>query len=208
MVSGIWGKKIGMTQVFNKDQAIPVTVVDVGNWIVTGFKTQERDGYNAIQVGCIKKRYVDEAPHSSWIKKPKTYFTHVREIPAAQLPEGIKVGKPIDFFNQWKEGESVDVFGVSRGRGFAGVVKRHGFAGARASHGSTMGKRPGSIGNITACGRVFKGKKMPGHMGATSHVMKNLDVVEVKQDGPVILVKGSVPGHSGSLLYLRTHKNA
>lgn len=208
MVSGIWGKKIGMTQVFDKDRAVPVTVVDVGNWVVTGFKTQERDGYNAIQVGCVRKRYASETPHSSWAKKLKTYFTHVREIPADQLPEGIKVGKPVDFFNQLKEGEQVDVFGITRGRGFAGVVKRHNFAGARSSHGSTMGKRPGSIGNLTACGRVMKGKKMPGHMGVKSCVTKNLDVVEVRQDGPVVLVRGSVPGHSGSLLYLRTHKNA
>lgn len=208
MVSGIWGKKIGMTQVFSKDQAIPVTVVDVGNWVVTGFKTKERDGYNAIQVGCVKKRYADETPQNSWMKELKTYFTHVREIPSAQLPEGLKIGSPVDFFNQLQQGEQVDVLGVTRGHGFAGVVRRHRFRGGRASHGSTLGKSTGGISHMRACGRVIKGKRMPGHMGVARRTMRNLDVVEVRQNGPIVLIKGSVPGHSGSLLYLRRlHQN-
>jgi|SRR5579872_2091406 large subunit ribosomal protein L3 len=203
MISGIWGKKIGMTQVFHKDQAIPVTVVDVGNWIVTGFKTEKRDGYNAIQVGCVKKRYANETPQSSWIKEPKTYFTHIREIPSTQLPEGLKIGSSVDFFNQWQQGEQVDVFGLTRGRGFAGAVKRHRFRGGPASHGGTLGRATGGISHMRACGRVIKGKRMPGHMGVARRTMRNLNVVEVRQDGPIVLIKGSVPGHSGSLLYLR-----
>lgn len=203
MVSGIWGKKVGMTQLFSNDVAVPVTVIDVSDWVVTGIKTQERDGYNAIQVGCLRKRYSGQKPSANWFKKLKEYFGDIREIPVTNLPEGIKIGQPADFLSEIKEGESVNVFGVTRGRGFAGVVKRWGFTGAKSSHGSTMGKRPGSIGHMTASGRVIKGKKMPGHMGAVRRVMKNLDVVKVQQDSPIILVKGSVPGHSGSLVFVQ-----
>ncbi len=203
MVSGIWGKKVGMTQVFDNDEVVPVTVIDVSDWVVTGIKTKERDGYNAIQVGCLRKRYSGQKPAASWMKKLNQYFGVVREIPVKELPAALTIGQPVDFFEELQVGEHVNVFGVTRGHGFAGVMKRWGFAGAPASHGATMGRRPGSLSFMRAQGRVIKGKKMPGHMGVQRRVMKNLDVVKVEKDGPVVMVKGSVPGHVGSLLYIQ-----
>ena len=205
MVSGIWGRKIGMTQVFDGDESVPVTVIDVGNWIVTNIKTKERDGYTAVQVGCVKKRYAGETPSLDWLKKPRHYFTVLREIRTDDLPEKIKIGQPADFYTGFQVGEPVDVCGITKGRGFAGVVKRWRFAGAPASHGHTMGKTTGSLGFMCANGKVVKGKKMPGHMGVKQRVMKNLDIVKVDQDGPIILVKGSVPGYDGSLVFVRKH---
>ncbi len=205
MVSGIWGRKIGMTQVFSGDKAIPVTVIDVGHWIVTGIKTKARDGYNALQVGCIKKRYVGQSPSASWAKKPSQYFTFLREIRVGELPENVKIGDAATFYTELKEGEQVDVCGITKGRGFAGVVKRWNFGGPPASHGHTMGKRTGSLGNLCANGKVVKGKKMPGHMGVQQRMMKNLDIVKVDHDGPVVLIKGSVPGYDGSLVFMRKH---
>ncbi len=203
MLSGIWGKKIGITQLFYKDKVVPVTAIDVGNWVVTNIKTEDRDGYNALQVGRVRNKYVGEKPLKSWLKNLKQYFTVVREIKVDASPEGISLGDEISFYDKLKQGGFVDVFGISKGRGFAGVVKRHGFAGPPASHGATMGKKPGSIGHLTASGRVFKGKSMPGHLGAKKTAMKNLEVVEIKSDGPVIFVKGSIPGHTGSLVFIR-----
>lgn len=203
MVSEIWGKKIGMTQVFADDKVIPVTAVDVGNWIITNIKTKERDGYNAIQVGCLRKRYVGEKPLSQWFKKPKSYFSVLREVKVDEIPQGISVGQDANFLTVFKEGDQVDVFGTTKGRGFAGVVKRWDFNGPPASHGATMGKAPGAMSFMRSEGRVIKGKKLPGHMGTERRVMKNLAVVKVLQDGPVVLIKGSVPGHAGSLLFLK-----
>ena len=203
MISGIWGKKIGMAQVFENDKVIPVTVIDVSDWYITGIKTEDRDGYNAIQVGRVKKRYSGQRPTVDWIKKASMYFEVLREIPVDKLPAGIAIGKPATFYNEMQKGELVNVFGVTRGRGFAGVVKRWRFGGPPASHGATMGKMPGSLSFMRTHGRVIKGKKLPGHMGAVRRVMKNLDVVNIEKDGSIVLVKGSVPGHSGSLLFLQ-----
>ncbi len=201
MVTGIWGRKIGMTQVFENDKVIPVTAIDVSNWVVTGFKTKERDGYTAVQIGAVRKRYAGQTPVESWIKKPKQYFSVLREVAVDEIPEGISVGQSFQF--DLKKGDSVDVFGTTKGKGFAGVVRRWNFAGSPASHGSTMGKSTGSLGFLTREGRVIKGKKMPGHMGARNRAVKNLPIVNVLEESPVILVKGSVPGHAGSLLYLK-----
>jgi large subunit ribosomal protein L3 len=203
MVSGIWGKKIGMTQVFDNDQVVPVTVIDMSNWVVTGLKTKDRDGYNAIQVGSLRKKFAGQTPTAAWMKKKQQYFDVIREIPMEVLPQNIAIGQPVDFYNEIQKGEQVNVFGITKGRGFAGVVRRWSFTGAPASHGSTMGNRPGSMSFMRSQGRVIKGKRLPGHMGVDQRVMKNLDVVQVEKDGPVILVKGSVPGHAGSLLFIQ-----
>lgn len=203
MVSGVWGKKIGMTQLFSDNKVIPVTVIDVGNWIVTGIKTVERDGYSAVQVGCLRDRYVGQKPQMSWMQKPSDYFTVRREIKMTEIPATIKIGQKADFYTELMPGTQVDVFGITKGHGFAGVVKRHGFAGGRASHGSTLGRAPGSMSFMRSQGRVIKGKRLPGHMGVDQRVMQKLDVIEVRNDGPIVVVKGSVPGHSGSLVFLR-----
>ncbi len=203
MVSGMWGKKIGMTQIFADDRVIPVTAINVAGWLVTNIKTRERDGYYAVQVGCVKKRHTGKGFSKSWLKQPKEYFTVLREIRLHEKPENISVGQAADFYTLLAEGDQVDAFGKSRGRGFAGVVKRHNFSGAPASHGATMGKTTGSIGFMTSQGKVIKGKKMPGHMGAAQCMMKNLDVVKIEKEAQIILVKGSIPGHKGSLVFIR-----
>jgi len=212
MVTGLWGRKIGMTQVFSSENAVvPVTAVDVSGWIVTNIRTSERDGYSAVQVGCIKARYEEKKFDKSWLKKPKEYFSVIREIRlkkdvSEQEGSDIAIGKPVDFKSILAEGDSVDVFGMTKGCGFAGVVRRYNFAGPPASHGHTMGKKPGSLGGACSQGKVAKGKKMPGHMGNKQRAAKNLEVVQVKQDSEIVLVKGSIPGKSGSLVFLRKEK--
>lgn len=203
MVRGLWGKKIGMTQVFSKDEAIPVTAIDTTSWVTIGEKTQDRDGYRALIVGRIKDRYKSEPFNKSWIKEPRKYFSDVREIEIInEEPTAIEIGKPPSI-EILAEGDAIDASGITIGRGFAGVVKRHGFAGAPASHGATMGKRPGSIGFMTAEGRVIKGKKLPGRLGGKRKMIRNLEVIKVDKDKGFILVKGSVPGKPGSLIFIR-----
>ncbi len=208
MVSGIWGRKIGMTQLFKEDKAIPVTAIDVSGLLVTGLRTLDRDGYNAIQVGKVKKRFKDSAFSNDWSKCLPNYFEFVREVKLDTLPEGIAIGSAADFIFDWEEGSLVDVFGKTRGKGFAGVVKRYRFGGPPGSHGSKMGKKPGSSGFFRRQGRVIKGKRFPGHMGNVRRVMKNLDLVRLEKEPKVIFVKGSIPGHSGSLVFIRKVKQA
>jgi large subunit ribosomal protein L3 len=204
MIRGIWGKKIGMTQVFSDDQkVVPVTAIDVSNWYVTQVKTKERDGYDAIQLGCVKKKHNDQTFSSEWLRSAKKYFAVLREVRLADASQSFEVGQQADVAALLSPGDFVDVFGVTVGKGFQGVVKRHGFAGGSASHGSTMGRRPGSIGNAAACGKVDKGKKMPGHMGNRQRAMQNLRVIKVEPQAHVVFVKGSIPGKSGSLVFVR-----
>jgi large subunit ribosomal protein L3 len=204
MVSGFWGSKIGMTQVFDADKVVPATVIDVSSWVIVGQKTQERDEYDAVIVGKRKKPYVEQLFKKSWLKDLKKYFSAVREIP---LQEGTKeeftVGNPVNFAGIVTEGDMLDVSGKTRGRGFAGVMKRYGFSGGPASHGGKLGRRPGSLSFMRSQGRVIKGKKLPGHLGNVKRMIRNLDVVKVESDRGVVLVKGSIPGKSGSLVFLR-----
>jgi len=208
MITGIWGRKIGMTQIFAGEKAVPVTVLDVSNWVVTQVKTKERDGYNAVQVGCIKDKHAQAGFADAWLKKPNAYFRFFQEIKLQDdaVTADFVVGAPIDVQAVLAAGDNVDVRGTSKGCGFAGVVRRHNFAGARASHGSTMGKRPGSLSFMRSQGRVIKGKKMPGHMGTTTHMVRNLGVVQVRPEDKLVLVKGSVPGKAGSLVFIRKAK--
>lgn len=206
MVSGLWGKKIGMTQVFSeKNTVVPVTVIDVAGWFVTNIRTMERDGYVAVQVGCVKDRYIKNTFSIDWIKKPKQYFKRVREIRLSQDAQNSlpSIGEPFDFASVLEVGKKVAVFGYSKGCGFAGVVRRHNFAGAPKSHGHTMGKRTGSIGSFCSQGKVIKGKKMPGHMGNEKCVSRKLEVIKVELDSKIVLVKGAIPGKSGSLVFIR-----
>ncbi len=203
MVSGIWGKKIGMTQLFSGDNVVPVTAIDVSNWVITGLKTKERDGYNAIQIGCLRKRYIGQKPNENWVKKAKQYFSDIREVKVNEFPEGIVIGKSASLYQHVKEGDLVNVFGTSKGKGFTGVVKRWDFGGPPATHGATMGKKTGSLSFMRAQGRVIKGKRMAGHMGVESHAVKNLNIVKIADDAPIIFVRGAVPGHKGSLVYVQ-----
>lgn len=202
MAATLWGKKVGMTQVFSKDKVVPVTAINIAHWFVTNVKTKERDGYNAIQVGLLKDRFTQTAFNKEWLNQPRKYFYFLKEI-ASNDTASSTVGEPVGFSQLLNSGELVDVVGHTTGRGFAGVIKRHDFNGPPGSHGSNMGKRPGSSSSYRSQGRIIKGKKFPGHMGTDAQAMRNLEIVSVDKDANVVLVKGSVPGKAGSLLCIR-----
>ena len=204
MVNGIWGKKIGMTQIFSDDnKVVPVTVIDVANWYVTQVKTKETDGYSAVKLGCVKTKYADLSFSNDWLNEPRKYFSAFKEVPMDEGTSGVELGQLADVAALFEKGDTVDVFGITKGAGFQGVVKRHGFAGGRASHGATFGRFTGSLSFMRSRGRVIKGKRMPGHMGTDRRVMKNLEVIKVEPTAHVVLVKGSVPGKAGSLVFVR-----
>ena len=196
------GKKIGMTQVFSKEgNSLPVTVVEVEKCIPLLRRTQEQDRYNAVLMAYGTRK-------SKHTNKPKQgFYKKIKVDPAALLTEfrdqkitDEELGKPlkVDLF---KEGDRVDVVGVSKGKGFAGVMKRWGMGGSPASHGHhEIYRGGGSIGMHTYPGRVFRGKKMAGHMGAEKVFVKNLKVVRVDVENNVLLIKGAVPGASGGIV--------
>ncbi|MHC4480658.1 MAG: 50S ribosomal protein L3 [Planctomycetota bacterium] len=204
MLKALLGRKIGMTQVFDEQgRRVPVTVLRVGPCVVTQVKTEQSDGVAAVQIGFgERKRKNTPGPLAGHFQKAGVTPKRVlRDVPpdADQLPEpGQEFG--VDIF----EGVShVDVVGLSKGRGMAGVVKRHGFSGSPATHGGRFGRRTGSIGASASPGRVVKGKKMPGHMGAERRTVRNLEVVKIEPERNLMLVKGSVAGSNGSSLLVR-----
>jgi large subunit ribosomal protein L3 len=205
MLMGIWGRKIGMTQVFSqKNTVVPVTVIDFSNWFVMQIKTQDKDKYSAIQIGLVRKRFEGKPFDSVWLQDAKVYFQIIKEIQLKADPEmPFEVGQQLDAEAILQVGEQVNVFGTTKGRGFQGVVKRHNFSGGRASHGPRFGRWPGSLSFMRSQGRVIKGKKMPGHMGVDSRVMRNLEIIKVENASKVALVKGSVPGGSGALVFMQ-----
>jgi large subunit ribosomal protein L3 len=207
MALGILGRKIGMTQVFDAEgNVIPVTVIEAGPCPIVQKKTVASDQYNAIQLGFIdKKESRVTKPLLGHFKAaqvtPKRYLKEIRlepdEIVEYSKGDEIRV-------NIFKPGEYVDVTGWSKGRGFAGVVKRYHFAGFPASHGThEYFRHGGAIGCRTSPGRIFKGKRMPGRMGNERKTIQNLQVVSVREDQNLLLVKGAVPGSNGSLLIIR-----
>ena len=209
MINGLWGKKIGMTEVFHGDLALPVTVIDASGWFILQVKTVEVDGYAAIKVGCLKARYTKDAFKDEYLKKLDTYFSYVKELRVKDASsESLKTGNAIECaLAEFESGEEVDVIGTTKGAGFAGVVRRHRFAGGRGSHGGKNSEnRPGSIGFWHTQGKVIKGKRMAGHMGVERKTIKKLELVKIDFEAKVILVKGSVPGKSGSLVFVRKYK--
>ncbi|CDK30513.1 50S ribosomal protein L3 [Candidatus Babela massiliensis] len=208
MMEGLWGKKIGMTQVFSSEKkVVPVTAIDISNWYVTQIKTKEKDGYDAVQLGCIKDRYQEQEYSQDWLKHPQKYFKALKEVKLGSTTTDYSLGKVANISDILSEGQYVDIFGITKGAGFQGVVKRHGFAGGRASHGATFGRYPGALSHMRSRGRVIKGKKMPGHMGVEQRVMRNLEIVKIETEAKVVLVKGSVPGKSGSLVFVRKSRH-
>ena len=202
MTNGLLGKKIGMSQVFAADgQRIPVTVLEAGPCTVLQKKTSETDGYEAVQVGFgVKSAQRVNKPEMGHFKKVgKGAFTHVREFKATGE---CAVGDQISC-QMFKPGDRIDVTGISKGKGFQGVIKRWGFSGGRASHGSMFKRRPGSIGASAWPSRVFKGKKMPGQLGNARVTTQNLIVVDVRPEQNLILVRGAVPGPKNGLIEIR-----
>lgn len=204
MIQGFWGRKVGMTQVFSDDnKVVPVTAIDASGWFVSQIKRQEKDGYDAIQVVCLRDRYKDKPFDIAWLKNKSKYCLWSREIAVDKLSDDLKVGQAFDFSSIIKEKDVVDVVGVTKGCGFAGVMRRHNYAGGPKSHGSGFKRKPGSIGFMCATGKVIKGKAMPGHMGVNQRTTKNLKVARLLSDENLVLVKGSLAGKPGSLVYVR-----
>jgi large subunit ribosomal protein L3 len=205
MIQGILGKKLGMTQVFVADGSrIPVTVVEAGPCTVVQKKTESTDGYNALQVGfSAKKTHRVNKPMMGHFKKAdQGAFAHLRELNAENVDD-YQVGDQITCDSVFKAGDIVDVTATSKGKGFQGVIKRWGFSGGRATHGSKFHRAPGAIGMSAWPARVHRGKKMPGQMGNARVTQQNLEIVEVRADQNLILVKGAIPGPNQSLVMLR-----
>ena len=205
MKKGLIGKKIGMTQIFNEEgKVIPVTVIEAGPCVVSQVKTEETDGYNSIQLGfgAIKESKVNKPERGHFTKANIAPARYLREIRVDSI-EDVKVGDELkaDIF---MAGDKIDIQGTSKGKGFQGVIKRHGQHRGPMGHGSMYHRRPGSMGSTSTPGRVFKGKKLPGHMGHVTVTIQNLDVVKVDMDKNVILVKGSVPGAKGAILKIKS----
>ena len=205
MKKALIGKKVGMTQIFDENGVvIPVTVIEAGPCVVAQVKTVEKEGYNAIQLGFgeVKDKHTNKAEKGHFAKANVTAKKHLREFRLDSI-EGIKVGDELKA-DVFAAGEKIDVQGTSKGKGFQGVIKRHGQHRGPMGHGSMYHRRPGSMGATSTPGRVFKGKKLPGHMGRVTVTIQNLDVVRVDMDKNVILVKGSVPGAKGSILKIKS----
>ena len=200
------GKKVGMTQIFDeKGLVIPVTVIEAGPCPVVQIKTVETDGYDAVQLGfgTVKENKVNKPDNGHFKKAGVKAVKHLREFRACpECLTGVKVGDEIKV-DAFETGEKVDVQGITKGKGFQGVIKRHGQSRGPMGHGSMYHRRPGSMGSTSTPGRVFKGKKLPGHMGVEKVTVQNLEIVKVDLDKNAILIKGSVPGNKGSILKIR-----
>jgi len=203
MTKGLIGKKLGMTQVFSDEGiSVPVTVIEVEPSVIVQKKTREKDGYDALQLGYgpIKQKNVTKALQGHFRKADKGMFRILREFRTDV--EGSEPGQELaaDLF---EAGDYVDITGTTKGKGFAGVVKRHGFRGGRATHGSMFHRAPGSIGASADPSRVFKGSRLPGHMGHERKTVQNLQVLAVRQEMNVILVRGAVPGNRDGFVLIR-----
>ena len=202
-MKGILGKKIGMTQIFTEHgEVIPVTVVEAGPVVVTQVKTTENDGYTAIQVGFgdAKEKSLNK-PQKGHLAAANTLKKHLKEF-RVEAVDAYTVGQEIKA-DVFAAGEMIDVTGISKVKGFQGPIKRHGQSRGPESHGSRYHRRPGSMGACSYPGRVFKNKKLAGHMGSVKVTVQNLEVVRVDADKNFILVKGAIPGAKGSVVTIK-----
>jgi len=206
MITTLLGKKIGMTQVYDAQNVlVPVTVVEAGPCAIVQVKTTEIDGYNAVQLGFTTKKIKNTAKaelihaKKAGLEQPPRVLGEVRltETPTAKLGDVLNVGI-------FQEGQLVDVIGITKGKGFQGVVKRFRVAGGPAAHGSMFHRRIGSIGMRQTPGRTWKNQRMPGHMGTLQRTMQNLRVVKIIADKNLILVKGAIPGANGDDVIVRS----
>jgi large subunit ribosomal protein L3 len=208
-VKGILGAKLGMTQVWDNGKVVPVTVVQAGPCVVTQVRTPDKDGYSAVQLayGAIDPRKVNKPESGHFAKAdvaPRRFLVELRTTDASDYELGSEV--TVEAF---EPGQTVDVTGKTKGKGFAGVMKRHGFHGLRASHGVERKHRsPGSIGACATPGRVFKGLRMAGRMGGARYTVQNVRVQNIDAEQNLILVRGAIPGPKGSLVLLRTAAKA
>jgi large subunit ribosomal protein L3 len=204
MLQGIIGRKVGMTQIFRDNgKAEPVTAIEAGPCVVTQVKTEAKEGYSAVQLGFGASKRLNSAERGHL--KNLGQFRHLREFRVDNL-EGIEVGKKIDV-SLFKEGDSVDVIGISKSKGFAGVVKRHHFKGGPKTHGQSDRERhPGAIGSTTSPGRVWKGLRMAGRMGGGQITARNLEVLKADTERNLLLIKGAVPGYRNGIVLIEKRK--
>ncbi|HEX5542659.1 MAG TPA: 50S ribosomal protein L3 [Micromonospora sp.] len=208
-VKGILGAKLGMTQVWDNNRIVPVTVVQAGPCVVTQVRTSDKDGYSAVQMayGAIDPRKVNKPETGHFAKSgaaPRRHLVELRTADASEYELGQEVTVEV-----FAPGTKIDVTGRTKGKGFAGVVKRHGYAGGRASHGvEGVHRSPGAIGGCATPGRVFKGKGMPGRMGGVRLTTQNLTVQAIDTENNLLLVKGAIPGPKGGLVLVRTAAKA
>jgi large subunit ribosomal protein L3 len=205
MVTGLIGKKVGMTQLFTADGTVqPATVLKAGPCVVVQTKSVQTDGYESVQLGLVESKPTKEnKPSQGHFKKAGVPATRIRrEVALKAGGEPVKAGDQVGV-SIFADGERVDVIGTSRGKGFQGVVRRHHFAGGAASHGSMFHRAPGSIGASSYPSRVVKGMRMGGHMGNARVTVRNLKVVRVDPDNNLLLVEGSVPGGPNAIVIIR-----
>ncbi len=204
MKKGVYGKKLGMTQIFTEEGlVVPVTVVEVEPCVIIKKKTVETDGYTALQVatGEVKEKHMTKPMKGQFDKAKLAYKKYIKELRLDNIDE-YNVGDELKA-DVFAAGEFVDVQGISKGKGFQGVVKRHGQHIGPKGHGSMYHRRPGSMGPTSSPGRVFKGKKLPGQTGKDTVTVQHLEVVRVDMDKNVILIKGSIPGYKNSLVRIK-----
>lgn len=204
MINAIYGKKIGMTQLFDEDgKVIPVTVIEAAPNKVCQVKTTATDGYEAVQLGfgTIKEQKVNKPMAGHFAKQGVEPVRYLREVRVADAAEHT-VGEEVTVAN-FTEVKKVDVTGTSKGKGFAGVMRRYGFGGGPGGHGAHFHRAPGSVGQCAYPSRVFKGVRLPGHMGCDTVTTKNLEVVRVDEDMNLIMLKGAVPGGKNGVVRIR-----
>lgn len=203
-MKGMLGKKVGMTQIFNEERVlVPVTVLEVEPMIVVQKKTVENDGYNAVQLGTgyVKEKHVNKPLKGHFAKANVTAKKYLKEFRVEDI-EAYEVGQEVKA-DVFEAGSKVDVTGISKGHGFQGVIKRHGQSRGPMAHGSRYHRRPGSMGNCSDAARVFKGKKLPGHMGHVQVTVQNLEIVRVDIENNIVLLKGAVPGPKGGMITIK-----
>ncbi len=206
MVTGIIGRKVGMTQIFAKDGTVsPATVIKAGPCVVVQAKGVATDGYEAVQIGLVEERPARvRKPLAGHYQKAGVPPTRVRrEVTLAKGTEAMKAGDQVLVTGIFADGDRVDVIGVSRGKGFQGVMKRHNFSGGAASHGSMFHRAPGSIGASSFPSRVIKGMRAAGRMGGDRVTVRNLKVVQVDGENNLLVVRGAVPGAPGGYMIIR-----
>ncbi|MES0350186.1 MAG: 50S ribosomal protein L3 [Desulfobacteria bacterium] len=207
MHRGLLGRKLGMSSLFSPEgQQVPVTVLEVGPCVVTQVKTRATDGYDALQVGFVEKRAkrVNKPVQGHLKKSGGQAYAFLKEI-SVDDPSEYTLGQALTI-DMFQVGERVDISGVSKGRGFSGVVKRWGFSGGKATHGSMFHRAPGSVGTSATPSRIIKGRKMPGHYGNSRVTVRNLEIVDIRPDQHLLIVKGAVPGCRSGLVEVRKPK--
>ena len=204
-VQGIIGKKVGMTQVYAEDgRAIPVTVIEAGPCVVVQRKSKEKDGYSAVQLGLVERRKVKRVTKAMKGHFEKAGLPPCRVLREFRVDDGaeVKVGDKVSV-ELFAAGEEINVTGISKGKGFQGVVKRHHFRGGAATHGSMFHRAPGSIGASAFPSRVLKGMRAAGHMGSDRVTVRNVKVVRVDAENNILVVRGSIPGAGGGYVVIR-----